>query len=178
MPFPPPGALPDLGMEAVSPALQANYSLMIHREAPRERTPPHTHIPVLTFGMGVPTLGSGNGRLHGPIGSTSSRTAQGFLNSTLALMPRAHRQNFLLCFPEKGMSWLQLTSLSVSPPFLLLCLQGSSPRSFSSTCVFSVGPEPNPQGPLLFGERCHSLLVDRTGSTCFLGGWRNRWTGE
>ena len=33
-PFPPPGALPDLGIKSASPALQANYSPMSHQRSP------------------------------------------------------------------------------------------------------------------------------------------------
>ena len=33
-PFPPPGALPDLGIQSASPALQANYSPMSHQRSP------------------------------------------------------------------------------------------------------------------------------------------------
>ena len=34
LPFPPPGALPDLGIESASPALQAKYSPMSHQRHP------------------------------------------------------------------------------------------------------------------------------------------------
>ena len=133
-----------------------------------------------------PTLGSGKGRLHRPVGPTLSRTAQGFLYPTLALRPRAHRPRTFSFVSQRRAcpgsslppSVSNLPSCCWLPWTLLLCLQGSSPRSLSSTPTSSVVPEPNLQGPLLFGERCPSLLVDRAGSTCFLGGWRNRWIGE
>lgn len=56
--------------------------------------------------------------------------------------------------------------------------RGAALGSFSTISAFPAMPEPNPQGPLLFGEQCHSLLVDRIEYTCYLGGWRNRWNGE
>lgn len=95
-------------------------------------------------------------------------------------------------------SWPGPTDTELSPPLsreghflapasLTQCLtfcrpccfpsKGATLGSSSTTPAFSAKPEPNPQHALLFGEHCHSLLVNRTGYACYLGGWRNRWNG-